>query len=507
DHPRGPPHQRHDLRVAQPRHRRRGGHPPGARRRGGGGRGGPGPRGRRLVVRPVVRRARDAPAPLEGGHHAAPRAAGRPDAPGDRQTARRRRARGGAGHRPPRLGRRPRGEGAEAPPRAVGAADGQPGGVGGVPPARRRRGDRTVELPRLHPDGIDRLRARGGQRGGVQAQRVHPRRRGVAGPHLPGDCRPARAPGRDGLRRHRCGAVPGGRRQGRVHRVDHDGQAGDGRLRREPRAGGDRGGREGRRHRRRGRRHRRRRRCHPVGRLLQRRPDLHRRRARLRPRPGVRRVPGRAHREGARPPRRRQPRLADRADHHAAAAGRHPQPHPGRARPRRPGGRGRGRGGGGALRAAHDPRRRARGLPGGAGGDVRPDGHGVAGPRHGRGRRADQRHPLRPGLDGVRRGPGHGDRRADPVGHDRDQRRHLLRRDPLAALRGRRRLRLRPHPRPRRPPRVHLSQGHRAPAVQAGDGADVVHAHREGRPAAGHDHEAPARRRHDDPRAQAPGAV
>ena len=38
------------------------------------------------------------------------------------------------------------------------------------------RRDRAVELPGLHPDGLDRVRAGGRQRRGVQAQRVHPRR-------------------------------------------------------------------------------------------------------------------------------------------------------------------------------------------------------------------------------------------------------------------------------------------------------------------------------------------
>ena len=73
---------------------------------------------------------------------------------------------------------------------------------------------------------------------------------------------------------------------------------------------------------------------------------------------------------------------------------------------------------------------------------------------------------------------GDGGRRPDPLGHDRGQRRDLLRRHPRAALRRRRRLRLRAHPRPRRPQGVHLRQGHRPPAVQAGDGADLLHPHR-----------------------------
>ena len=52
--------------------------------------------------------------------------------------------------------------------------DRQPGLPSRIPPARRGRGDRPVELPGVHPDGLDRLRAGRRQRGGVQAQRVHP---------------------------------------------------------------------------------------------------------------------------------------------------------------------------------------------------------------------------------------------------------------------------------------------------------------------------------------------
>ena len=74
-----------------------------------------------------------------------------------------------------------------------GPADGQPGGHRGVPAARRRRRDRPVELPGVHADGLDRLRPRRRQRGRLQAQRVHPRRRRVAGRHAsPRSCRTAR---------------------------------------------------------------------------------------------------------------------------------------------------------------------------------------------------------------------------------------------------------------------------------------------------------------------------
>ena len=60
-------------------------------------------------------------------------------------------------------------------PGLPGAGDGQPGRDRGVPPARRDRRDRPVELPGLHADGLDRLRPGRRQRGGVQAQRVHAR--------------------------------------------------------------------------------------------------------------------------------------------------------------------------------------------------------------------------------------------------------------------------------------------------------------------------------------------
>ena len=56
----------------------------------------------------------------------------------------------------------------------------QPAGLARVPAARRRRRHRPVELPGVHADGLDRLRARRRQRGRVQAERVHPGRRGLA---------------------------------------------------------------------------------------------------------------------------------------------------------------------------------------------------------------------------------------------------------------------------------------------------------------------------------------
>ena len=125
-------------------------------------------------------------------------------------------------------------QGARSAQGVVRAADGQPVRVRGVQAARRRRRDRPVELPGLHADGLDRLRAGRRQRRRLQAERVHPRRRRLA------RCRPSRRPSvarssswspasaRPGR------AVPRRRRQARVHRLDGDRQEGDGRLRRDP---------------------------------------------------------------------------------------------------------------------------------------------------------------------------------------------------------------------------------------------------------------------------------
>ena len=89
-----------------------------------------------------------------------------------------------------------------------------------VPAARRGRRDRPVELPGLHADGLDRLRARGRQRRGVQAERVHPRRRrsGWSTPS-PRPSAAAGAPAGHRRRRDRRGAVPLRRRQARLHRL------------------------------------------------------------------------------------------------------------------------------------------------------------------------------------------------------------------------------------------------------------------------------------------------
>ena len=168
----------------------------------------------------------------------------------------------------------------------------------GVPPARRDRRDRPVELPGLHADGLDRLRAGGRQRRGLQAQRVHPRRRRVAG----------RARFREVVGRPVLQVVTGLGETGAalcragVDKVAFTGSTATGKRVMAACAETltpviiEAGGKDARA-RRRGRRRRRRRRRRPVGRVQQRRPDLHRRRAGLRPRAGVRRVPRRADRK------------------------------------------------------------------------------------------------------------------------------------------------------------------------------------------------------------------
>ena len=108
---------------------------------------------------------------------------------------------------------------------ASGHRDAQPGVLGRVPPARRDRRDRAVELPGVHPDGLDRLRPRGGQRGRVQALRADHRRGAVAGAVARrGAVRGVRRDRAGAAARHRArrdrgraGALGGG--QARVHRV------------------------------------------------------------------------------------------------------------------------------------------------------------------------------------------------------------------------------------------------------------------------------------------------
>ena len=254
----------------------------------------------RLVGRAGLRGA----SPQAGGVAKGPGAApGRPRArggPGDRQALRRRPSRTGARRRPPRLGRVPRPEGARPPHGLVRDVDEQPGGVADLRAARCRRRDRALELPRLHADGLHRLRARSRQRRGVQAQRAHPGRRDRARRHARRDRRgTAAAPGGHRFRRDGRGSVPRrGRRQDRVHWVDRHREARDGHLRGDAHARAHRVRRQGPADRRRGRRPRRSRRRHRVGRDVQRGPDLRGRRARVRGRsPSPRRSPRRSWRK------------------------------------------------------------------------------------------------------------------------------------------------------------------------------------------------------------------
>ena len=76
--------------------------------------------------------------------------------------------------RTPRLGRRRGEEGARSPAGRLRAARRQPVRAPGLPPVRRRRRDRPLELPGIHAAGLDLLRPRGRQRRRVQAERVHP---------------------------------------------------------------------------------------------------------------------------------------------------------------------------------------------------------------------------------------------------------------------------------------------------------------------------------------------
>ena len=138
-----------------------------------------------------------------------------------------------------------------------------------VPAARRRRRDRAVELPGLHADGVDRLRPGGRQRRRVQAERVHARASGAwldAGVAAGGARAARRPPGGDRARRHRRRAVPGRRRQDRLHRLGGHRPQGHGRLRRGPGPGAHGVRRQGRDDRRRRRRRGRRRRRRAVGR-------------------------------------------------------------------------------------------------------------------------------------------------------------------------------------------------------------------------------------------------
>ena len=255
-------------------------------------------------------------------------------------------------------------------------------------PARRRRRDRSVELPRLHADGLDRLRAGGGQRGRVQAERVHARCRRVAGPDVPVETvgRPVlqvvTGLGETGAALCRAGVdkvaftgstetgkrvmaacaetltpvvIEAGGKDALIVDADADIEAAaDAALWGACANAGQT--------------------CAGVERVY-----VHERVYDEFLDSSVDQVAGAA--------RRRRPGCAARPDHDAQADGHHPLAHPGRPGPRRPRGGRRRRRGGRAVRAADDPGRRTGGLAGRAGGDLRPDGDGGQGARHGRGGR------------------------------------------------------------------------------------------------------------------------
>ena len=168
-----------------------------------------------------------------------------------------------------------------------------------------------------------------------------------------------------------------------------------------------------------------------VGGHVERGPDLHRHRARLRARAGLRPVHGRAAQAGGRrrvratttaastgPPRcpssstssaatsrTRSPRAARRCSAASDSVGdRYVQP----------------------TILTHVPEDSLAVTEETFG----PDARGQPGQGHGRGRRADQRHEVRPGRRGVRQEARDGHRVADPLGHDLGQLGDLVRRDP-----------------------------------------------------------------------------
>ena len=175
------------------------------------------------------------PAGLEVAPDPVHRAPRRTRAHRDRQAAGRRQAGDRPGDRAHRLGGQERPPGARPAPGAQRADRAQPGLLVEYAAARRDRRDRPVELPGVHPDGLARLRARVRQRRGVQAERVHPRRRRLAGQLV----RRGRAGEAGAATDHRGGHDRRGaraerRQQDRVHRVEPDGPQGDGRVRAEP---------------------------------------------------------------------------------------------------------------------------------------------------------------------------------------------------------------------------------------------------------------------------------
>ena len=140
----------------------------------------------------------------------------------------------------------------------------------------------------------------------------------------------------------------------------------------------------------------------------------------------------------------------------------HPPPHRRRHRPRRAGGAWRPRRGPAAVRAPDHPGRRARGRRGRTRGDVRAHADRQAGGEHAdEAVDARQRGLVRVGRRRLRQGARAGDRPAHAHRHGVDQWHAVLRRPAGVAVRRRRRLGLRPHPRRRRSARVRPFEGDR----------------------------------------------
>jgi acyl-CoA reductase-like NAD-dependent aldehyde dehydrogenase len=153
----------------------------------------------------------------------------------------------------------------------------------------------------------------------------------------------------------------------------------------------------------------------------------------------------------------------------------------------------RGRVGAAAVRRAGGAGRRAGGLDGHHRGDLRADDHHQPGAGRGRGHPAGQRRPLRPRRHRLLQGPRRGAGPSVEGRHGVDQQCGGLRGHPDPALRRRRRLRLRPHPRRGRPARVRPPPGRGPPQVQAAAQPHVVHPRRRHRPPAPDHRQTPLR--------------
>ena len=322
---------------------------------------------------------------------------------------------------------------------------------------------------------------------------LHARASAVAGRDvLRGRARAPGLPGGHRARRDRRRPVPRRRRQAGVHRFDRDRQEGDGGLRRDPHPGRHRGRRQGRGARRRGRRPRRRRRRRAVGRVRQRRADLHRRRAGLRARAGCTTSswPGSSTRRGTSAPRTARTPRSGRS--RCPASWTSIRAHIGDAIARG------GRAVVGGPDAVGDRYVQPTILV-----DVPEDSSAVQeetfGPTVTVSRVASMDEAVartngtRYGLGSTVFAKARGMELAERIRSGMTAVNGVISfaAHPVAAVRRRRRLGLRPHPRTRRAQGVHLRQGDRPAAVQAAPRADHVQPHREGRPAAdADDHDA-----------------